>query len=322
MPNLTYHLSENILNNLKEIDKLRIEILTTPIKPNIEVKLKWEADINKTYWGLNLADNPLTKSQISKLLSNEPPKRLSNHQKEVIDYITTLRVIRNIFTANTVNLTTRDVLNIYDLSCKNVYGSSLNYYKSKEELVEKILNFIETGKDHPVIKAGLLQIEIIKLSPFENATGRVARLLSHLILAKYGYDIRGLLILEDYYREDLVGLKEATGSIEKYEIQHGYKNASFWLEYFTNGVKRNMQRLQNEIKPEKQLQQRNNHWKLTERQKQIFEILDNPNIKMTNKSVQKMFKISQITASRDLSKMVSLGLLLSHGKGRSVFYTR
>jgi len=61
---------------------------------------------------------------------------------------------------------------------------------------------------------------------------------------------------------------------------------------------------------------------LNDRQNKILERLENPNLKITNKDVQKMFGVSQITASRDLSKMANLGILLPHGKGRSVFYTK
>ncbi len=43
---------------------------------------------------------------------------------------------------------------------------------------------------------------------------------------------------------------------------------------------------------------------------------------ITNKKVQKLFKVSQITASRDLAKLASVGLLFTHGKGRSVYYTK
>ena len=63
-------------------------------------------------------------------------------------------------------------------------------------------------------------------------------------------------------------------------------------------------------------------WRLSNRQKLIMEKLENPNIKITNREVAKMFAVSQITASRDLSKMVNLGILLPHGKGRSVYYTK
>ena len=314
MNNLSYHLSEIITENLKGIESLRNKILTTAISPKKELIFRWEANINKTYWGLTLADNPLPKSQMVKILSNPLPKKLKESEKEVVSYMQTLSTIRERWTGSQALITTKDVLNIYDLSCKNVFGSTSTYFKSKEELVSKILTFIELGKEHPVIQAGLLQIELIKLSPFENGTGRVARLLSHLILSKYGYDLRGLLVIEDYYREDLISLREATNSIEK------SKNATKWLEYFTTGIKKGMERTFDNIT--KQNTAFDRKWKLSSRQKIIFEKLDNPDIKITNREVCKMFSISQITASRDLSKMVNLGLLLPHGKGRSVFYTK
>ena len=134
------------------------------------------------------------------------------------------------------------------------------------------------------------------------------------MLAKYGYDLRGLLILEDYYRNEIVSLKEAINSIEK------YKNATKWLEYFTEGVKEGTEKVLKTLSERSDLS--GYSWKLNERQKKILDNFNSPDAKITNKKVQKMFVISQITASRDLSKMVNLGLLLPHGKGRSVFYTK
>lgn len=316
MLNLSYHLSETIEENIKEIERLRTKILLTPIRPKDELQLKWEANINKTYWGLTLADNKLSKKQISKILANPFPKKLKDQEKEVINYMSTLYYIKENWTASNVSLNSKTVLHIYDLSCKSVFGSTASYFKTKEEIVDKILEFIEKGKDHPVIKAGLIQIEISKLSPFENGTGRVARLLSHLMLSRYGYNLREMLVLEDYYREDLVSLKAATTSIEE------YKNATKWLEYFTEGVKKGMEKTLRNVESTGLNQNISKLFKLTDRQKKIAEKLENPNTKITNRDVCKMFNISQITASRDLSKMVNLGILLPHGKGRSVFYTK
>ncbi len=315
MINLSYNLSEKISENLLKINELRTKILLTPIKPSNEIKLRWESNINKAYWGLTLAGNKLSKNQMLKLMSNPLPKKLSDSEKEVISYTNTLRVIYEDWSASKTAFNTKTVLDMYDLSCKPVFGSSSSYYKSKEEEVAQILKFIESGKDHPVIKSGLLQIEIIKLSPFENGTGRVARLLSHQMLSRYGYDVRGLLTLEEYYRSDLVSLREATKSIEK------YKNATKWLEYFTEGVKKELEKLLRTVESLEHSQTKSN-WKLSDRQKKIIELFENPEIKITNKLIQKEFRISQITASRDLSKMVNLGILLPHGKGRSVFYTK
>lgn len=312
---LSYHLSDAIQQNINTIEATRTKVLLTPIKPKQEQKMRWEANINKSYWGLNLADNPLTKNQMAKLMSKPLSKRLKDYEKEVVCYIDTLRLISEYWTAHSQPLTPKNILEIYDISCKEVFGSTASYYKSKIDEIKKIIDFIESGNDHPVIKAGLLQIEVIKLSPFENGTGRVARLLSHLMLARFGYDLRGLLVIEDYYRNDLMSLKEATNSIEK------YKNATKWLEYFTEGIKEGTE------KTLKLLTSTDNSkigsfWKLTDRQQKIFDSFINPDSKITNKIVQKKFGVSQITASRDLSKMVNLGVLLPHGKGRSVFYTK
>ncbi len=61
---------------------------------------------------------------------------------------------------------------------------------------------------------------------------------------------------------------------------------------------------------------------LNERQKEIISLVDKPNSKISNKHVQKIFNVSQITASRDLAKLASLGLLFAISKGRSTFYTK
>ena len=316
MVNLSYQKSEEIINLVEDIEKLRTKILTTPLKPNIETKIKWDAKISKAYWALTLAKNPLTRMQISNLLSSPIPKRMNAHQKEIIGYVKAINYIENNWTGETKEITTDEVLKLYDLSCKDVFGSTSSYYKSKELEVEKIINFIEKGKDHPLIQSGLMQIEIIKLSPFENATGRVARLITNLILAKHGYDLRNMLVIEDYYREDLVSLKEAIDSTRK------TNNATNWLKYFLVGIKKSTEKALKTIEEQKINKTTISLWKLNKRQKEILEKITNPNSKVTNKMVQKMFNISQITASRDLSKMVSLGVLLPHGKGRSVFYTR
>lgn len=317
MINLPFHLSENIDKNIKESDQLRQRILLHPISPRQEIKMRWEANLEKIYWGLTLAENPLSKKQMAKILSDPPSKRMNDHNKEVTAYKAALDYIRNNWTGNNNLLTTRDVLNIYDLSCKSVFGSTTSYFKSKEQDVLQILKYVESGNDHPIIKAGLIQIEIIKLSPFENATGRVARLLSHLILAKHGYDLRGFLVLEEFYRSDLVTLKDVSNSVER------YKSATIWLEYFSLGVLNAMKKALINIENGKSTNVvSSSYWKLNDRLQKIINMLENPNKKITNKDVQKMFGVSQITASRDLTKLSTMGILLAHGKGRSVFYTK
>jgi predicted HTH transcriptional regulator len=63
-------------------------------------------------------------------------------------------------------------------------------------------------------------------------------------------------------------------------------------------------------------------YQLSLRQKQILSLAEPPNTLVSNKLVQDTFRISQITASRDLAKLASLGLLIPHGHGRSTSYSK
>ncbi|OGK57462.1 hypothetical protein A3H83_03340 [Candidatus Roizmanbacteria bacterium RIFCSPLOWO2_02_FULL_39_8] len=61
---------------------------------------------------------------------------------------------------------------------------------------------------------------------------------------------------------------------------------------------------------------------LNSRQREIIQMLEDPKSRITNKQVQKKFSVSQITASRDLAKLTIVGVLFSHGKGRSTWYSK
>lgn len=63
-------------------------------------------------------------------------------------------------------------------------------------------------------------------------------------------------------------------------------------------------------------------WKLTDRQRIILEDLEEPGLMVTNKAVQAKFKVSQVTASRELNKLSTLGLIFPHASGRSTYYTK
>ena len=86
----------------------------------------------------------------------------------------------------------------------------------------------------------------------------------------------------------MISLKEATTSIER------YKNATYWLEYFTEGVKLGMEKVLKNLEITGSEPVRQFGWKLTDRQNKILERLENPNLKITNKDVQKSFHIFPI----------------------------
>jgi len=313
---LSYNFSDNLKKFIEVSEALRQKILLTPIPPKVELRMRWEATLQKIFWAVSLAENPVSKSEMIKLLAY-PPKKLTEFEKDIINYKKALDFNKEEWLASPKIIVPERILDLYNLACKPVFGPSAASFRAKRNNLKHFLDYLQMGKEHPIVQAGISQIQIIKISPFDNGSTRVARLFSHLSLYKHGFDCRGLLVLEEYYRTDLIALKEAIKSVD---ID---KNLTFWLEYFAKGIAVQLQKALEEISSQKfKTDLPSSFWKLNDRQKQILEHLENPEQKITNKEVQKMFNLSQITASRYLSKLTSLGLVFPHGKGRSIFYIK
>jgi prophage maintenance system killer protein len=316
--NLSYNISEHLKSYLEKIEKLRSDILTHPLSPKNDLRLRWDANLERIIWSLALTDSTLSKTDVVRLLSSQNSKvKQSNLEKDVISQKKAFDYIKEdwMVTKNLVGI--QVVKKLYDLSCRATYGAMSGLTEYSEKRINTLFDYLQKGQDHPVIQAGIVQPEIIAITPFDNGNARIARLLSYLYLYRGGYDFREMLNLEEFYKRDVVTYKRM---LEMSKIQG---NMTLWLEYFTYGLGTQLEKTLDIIQNLKfQEEIPASFWKLNVRQRQILEKLEVPEEKITNKDVQKLFSVSQITASRDLTKMTSLGLLLAHGKGRSVYYSR
>ena len=66
----------------------------------------------------------------------------------------------------------------------------------------KWLEMLKADTMHPVIKAGIAHFELVRIHPFLDGNGRVARALATLMLYADGYDIRRFFSLEEYFDKD------------------------------------------------------------------------------------------------------------------------
>lgn len=312
MVNLSYNLSPNINNSLEKIENLRAKILLTPLSPDTELKLRWNAMIKRVHWSMVLHENDMTKPEIVKLLSSaiNPKKKYSSNEKEILRYKRALDYINHEWLVSERNISSKLLINLHDLATEGRLQIS-------ESSLKQILSYLQASKEHPVIKAGILQIALLEANAFTKGNGRTARLASYLLLYKFGYDFRGLLCFEEYFKKDFITYKE---NVER--VSSG-TNMTFWLEYFAKAIEEQLEKTLTDILQEKYSADIDKSlFELNDRQKEILSILEQPNVTISNKKVQQLFKVSQITASRDLSRLLTLGLLYAHGKGRSLYYTK
>ncbi len=311
MVNLSYSLSASLIESLQRIDNLRQKILLTPLSPKAELKMRWEAMVNRLYWSLLLSDNSKSRTEMVKLLNSDlRKKRLTEDEQQVISYKKALDYISQNWFVSQNRITSKVVITLHDLACPG-------RFKGSEAELRQVLDYLQASSENPVVQAGMAQIQTITLTPFSDGNGRTARLLALLFLYKAGFDFRGLLVLEEYFRRDLAAFREATESVSKSQ------NLTLWLEYFAKGMVTQLEKAQEDLALQRShLELPASFWVLNDRQKEILTILDQPDSTITNKKVQKQFRVSQITASRDLSQLADLGLIFARGKGRSIYYTK
>jgi Fic family protein len=179
------------------------------------------------------------------------------------------------------------------------------------------LNHTTSEQLHPVLKAGIAHHELVRIHPFIDGNGRVARVLATLILFLGGYDIRRFFSLEEYYDRDsasyYANLQKATQG-----------DLTAWLEYFTYGtayefekVKEKILKLSRDVKLKEKFGQQ---IFLTERQVKIIEYLQEVGF-LQNQQFSTLFPdLSEDTVLRDLKELIQKGLIKKVGSTKSARY--
>lgn len=307
---LSYNLSPILKELLTAIDTLRKDILLEPINPKNELKLKWEAMIERTYWLLRLRGRELTKHEIAAILGT-PKKRYSAAEWEVLHIKTAFEFIESEWLIQRKTLTFKAFSELAEFCNAEV---TIQRY---DDDLKAILKYLTSGNDHPVVGSGLIEHSIGSLDVHDERMLLFSRIASYLYLYKNAYNFRGFYVKEEGYDKE----KSRYSGITNESLNKG--NLTLWLEFYAELMVKALQKQKEHIEDfALHIDMGEQFWDLNERQKTILVILDNPNTTITNRDVQKHFSISQITASRDLSRLASLGLLYPHGKGRSVYYTK
>jgi len=171
---------------------------------------------------------------------------------------------------------------------------------------------------HPVLKAGIVHHELVRIHPFLDGNGRVARVLATLILFLGGYDIRRFFSLEEYYDKDAVvyyqNLQKASAG-----------DLTSWLEYFTYGgsvefekIKEKILKLSKDVKLKERFGGQQIY--LTERQIKIIEYIQEIGY-LQNQSFSTIFPdISEDSVLRDIQDLTKKGLLKKVGSTKAARY--
>src|SRR4030066_1485094 len=334
-PNFKY--TNKIVRNLTTIAASRTFVLNAPLIPKWEVSLRRDALLRSAHSSTAIEGNPLSLEEVSNLVAGRDIIVRRKDKQEVLNYLKALEMIPD-FTKKEP-FTAKDFLKIHKIVTNKTLqipkdegvfrnrevivgnrftGEVVYEPPSTDEvplLVDSFLNWFnskEVNEIDSVIHAGITHYEIVRIHPFIDGNGRIARVIATLVLYKRGFDVKRFFALDDYYDHDRKSYYNALKNVDQKTL-----DVTGWLEYFTDGVAVSIKAVRDKViglsKDIKYLKERG-QVALTDRQMKIVEyILQKGNI--TNRDIRELFDISNRAAMDEISKLMGMKILKKVGKG-------
>ncbi len=306
MKSFSYLLSPVVKKELETIEINRAKQLIEIVPPKKDIRIRYDSLIDIISCSLRLSGKSALNREIISVLRDKKATRLSGDIvaiKKAHDYL------RYFLFLTEEKIESPRILQLL----KTIQGDK----KIDKQKVEAISEFINTNPEHPIVQAALAFILISQDLPQDNDNIKLSTIVSKGFLYNHGYDFRGMLNLEEFFISDLMNLGK------KIKDAHDSGNLSSFIEYYIQALSIQSEKTIRLLRTKKTEEKTPDiFFKLSERQMRILPLFDIPNAKITNRNVQKEFGVSQITASRDLAKLSSLGLIYQKGRGRSVYYVK
>lgn len=338
-----FTITNRILNNIGIIEAAKEVIENAPLVPAWEAKFREEAIVRTVHHGTHIEGNELNFTEAGKVLAGAQVVGRDRDIQEVLNYRNVLKyiegydksavteeAIKHIHELTVYRLLPEGVVGVYratQVVVKNSQTGEITFRPPAPVeipfLVEDFLSWLNaSGPDdiHTTLKAGIVHYELVRIHPFLDGNGRVARAIATLVLFKEGYDIKRFFSLEEYYDREPLSYYEALQSVGK-----AGGNMTAWLEYFAQGlaieltrIKEKIKSLSTDLKIKKSFG--GQPLALSERQIKIVEYIQENGF-LQNKAFFELFPmISEDTVLRELKDLISKSLLKKEGMTKGVKY--
>ncbi len=336
-----FSITNKILKNIGDIEAAKEIIEHAPLLPYWEKKFQDEAILRTTHYGTHIEGNELSLTQVQKVLDGE---RIVARERDVQEVINYRDVIDYIGRKKDVKIDEGTILDLHKITVNKLLDEDVKgEYRKKEVVIRNsitgdisfrpprhvevpwqmkdLVEFIEKEEElHPVLKAGIVHYEFVRVHPFLDGNGRVGRALSMLVLFANGYDIREFFSIEEHFDRNPEGYYKALQSVAE---NNG--NVTDWLEYFTQCLAVELSKIKEKIEHisiDSKLKEKlgGQPVMLTDRQLKIIEYIQAVGY-LENKAFPSLFPdVSEDTALREVQDLVKKGIVAKKGKTKGVKY--
>ncbi len=312
-----------------------------PLVPAWEKKFRDEAILRTVHYGTHIEGNELNISEAAQVLEGKEIVGRERDIQEVINYRRVLEFIDEF----TGEISEEKIKTIHRLTTEKILPpEECGQYRSKQVVVKNsatgeivfrppssvevpyqvadFLEWLETEKEaHAVLKAGITHYELVRIHPFLDGNGRVARAVATLVLFKEGYDIKKFFSLEEHYDSDAQKYYEALQSVRPEKEN----NLTDWLDYFTEGlaieltrIKEKVQSLSIDLKLKAKIG--GTQIALTERQMKIIDYIQKVGFLQNKQFVELFPMVSEDTILRDLKDLLEKSIIRKEGSTKAARY--
>ncbi len=336
-----FTITQKLLKDIGLIEGARAVVAGAALLPAWEAKFKEEAEARAAHYGTHVEGNELNFEEVRKVMEGKEIVARERDVKEIINY---RKVID--YLAEGADYTEKTLKDLHKLAVEGLVAEEErgNYRKVSVvlrdvltgEVVHRPPNAVEvpylmadffewlnsaTAKDlHSVIKAGVTHYAIVNIHPFTEGNGRVSRAMATLILRLEGYDIRKLFSLEEHYDKNVAAYYYAIKTADQ-NPDHDLTN---WLEYFTEGVaiefnrvKEQVQHLSMDLKLKTQA---GGQIFLNSRQVKIVEAIEGAGYLQNTMFKNILPMVSEDTVLRDLKDLIKKRIIRRKGKTKAARY--
>ncbi len=340
-------ITNRILKNIGIIEACKEIIDHAPLLPYYEKKFQNDALVRTVHYGTHLEGNELNLTQAEKVMQGHDVVARERDVQEIINYRKAMELIgeagmkrpdaavTDLLIKRLHKLTTEKILppdkcgeyRKTQVVVRNSLSGEVSFRPPEAVMVPSLMdNFMQFINDsseqdiHPVLKSGVVHYEFVRIHPFLDGNGRVARALATLILFQEGYDIRKFFSLEEYFDTDAPGYYEALQSVAKKD-----GDLSSWLEYYTQGLAIELSKIKERVEHisvDAKLKEKlgGNPVMLSERQLEIIEYIQKTGYLQNNAFKQLFPFVSEDTVLNELKALITHGLIKKTGKTKAAKY--
>lgn len=342
-----FTISNKILKYVGIVEACKEVIDHAPLLPYYEKRFQEDALVRTVHYGTHIEGNELDLSQAEKVVMGQQVIARERDIQEVINYRKVIEFIdewgieqdnKKVSEALIKQLHLLTVAKILPEETSGIYRKTQVVIKSSQTgdvvfrpplavVVQRhitdlldFINSLESHDMHPVLKSGIVHYEFVRIHPFIDGNGRVARALATLILFMDGYDIRKFFSLEEYFDSDAGRYYESLQSVERHE-----GDLTTWLEYFTEGLSVELHKIKERVEhvsADTNIKEKlgGKPILLTDRQMKIVEYIRKAGY-LQNQAFKSLFPmISEDAILLDIKALVAAGLIKKTGVTKGAKY--